>query len=209
MTSGAFHLLSKTLPKKLRTDNLWALWPEPGGQGPSPTAEQLQGPCQTFKPGQQKGRGLGIRKSWAHFAALPFTRCVTVGKSLSVSESQEGDKQSVPFHWDAVEAKSLDFGWCSMHTVPHGYCSRSAPFLTPKHPNNIVPYFSSPGFAVSSGSSAAGFCLPPVLDGSFILSWPHPPDGESSNEAPTTAWCPPVIITALPVLQGALCALRQ
>ena len=94
MTSGAFHLLSKTLPKKLRTDNPWALWPEPGGQGPSPTAEQLQGPCQSFKPGQQKGRGLGIRKSWAHFAALPFTRCVTVGKSLSVSESQERDNQS-------------------------------------------------------------------------------------------------------------------
>ena len=96
-----------------------------------------------------------------------------------------------------------------MHTVPRGYCSRSAPFLTPKHPTSVAPYFSSPGLALSLGPSAAGPCLPPVLDGTFILSWLHPPDGESSDEAPTTAWCPPVMGTALPVLQGASRALRQ
>lgn len=135
-------------------------------------------------------------------AALLFTCCATVGKSLSVSESQDGDKQSVLFRWDAVEAKSLDFGWRSMDTVPCGYCSRSAPFLTPKHPTHVAPYFSSPGLALTLGSvlQAPAFHR---SEGAFILTWPRPPDGKSRDEAATAAWCPPVRGRALPVSQGA------
>ena len=95
MTSGAFHLLSKTLAKKLRTDNHVGFMAGARWSGPVTNSRAASG--QSFKPGQQRGRGLGIRQPWAHVAALPFTRCVTVGKSHSVSESQEGDKHRSRF----------------------------------------------------------------------------------------------------------------
>ena len=107
-----------------------------------------------------------------------------------------------------VEAKSLDFGWCSMDTVPRGYCSRSAPFLTPKHPTNVAPYFSSPGLALTLVPCCR--LLPSTgPEGAFILAWPRPPDSESRDEAATAAWCPPVRGRALPVSQGASRAWRQ
>lgn len=121
---------------------------------------------------------------------LLFICCVTLGKSLSASEPQDEDKQLVPSRWDAVEAKSSDRGGCSMHTLSRGYCSGSAPFfLTPKLPANAAPHFNSPAWAPILGPSAAGSCLPPVHECTFILTWPHPPDGEQNSDKTTTqAW---------------------
>lgn len=109
---------------------------------------------------------------------------------LGVSESQDGDKALVLFRWDAVEAKSLGL-W-----LIHGHCSlwlllKISPFLTPKRPTNVAPYFSSPGLALTLSSvlQAPAFHR---SRGAFILTWPRPPDGKSRDEAATAAWCPPV-----------------
>lgn len=138
MTSGAFHLLPKTLAKKLRIGNHVGFMDGPRWSGSltNSTAASVQ----SFKLGQQRGRGLGVHDNLGFMLLLCCSHAVWPWASHLASLSlRMGIKQSVPFHWDAVEAKSLDFGWCSMNTVPHGYCWRSAPFLTPKRPTNVAP----------------------------------------------------------------------
>lgn len=68
--------------------------------------------------GQRRLQGLEVRRSWVRVSALPSTCCVTLGKSLNPSESQDGDNQVAPSHSDVVEAKYSEHGSCIMYIIP-------------------------------------------------------------------------------------------
>ena len=140
MTSGAFRLLPKTLAKKLRIGNHVGFMDRPRWSGSLTNSTAASVP--SFKLGQQRGRGLGVHDSLGFMLLLCCSHAVWPWASHLASLSlRMGIKQSVPFHWDAVEAKSSDFGWCSMNTVSPWLLLKISPIFDPKTPHEYCPLF--------------------------------------------------------------------
>lgn len=109
------------------------------GSGSSPTAQSVS--VQSFKLGQQRGRGLGDHDTLGFSGCSAIhTCCATVRGHFTPLSLRMGINNRSCFAGMLLR-QVLGLGWRSMDTVPCGYCSRSAPFLTPKCPTNVASLF--------------------------------------------------------------------